>query len=215
MFTRSEQDHIKAIHTLSADGRAFTKDLAEHLRTKASSVTDMLKRLAEKGLVRHEPYRGARLTARGRSEAMRLVRHHRLWETFLVERLGFGWEEVHEVAEQLEHVSSAKLIDKLDAFLGHPDTDPHGEPIPRRDGAMKEAAFTRLGDLPRGARARVAAVNDRSPEFLRYLTLQRITLGSAVRVTERNEHDGSIGITAGKRTILLGKSSADNILVTR
>ena len=134
-------------------------------------------------------------------------------ETFLVERLGFGWEEVHEVAEQMEHVSSDKLIQKLDDYLGHPPFDPHGEPIPRRNGALKAASLKHLGQLRKGESARVAGVNDRSPEFLRFLTRHRIALGSTVRITGRNEHDGSISITAGGRTVLLGQASAHNILV--
>lgn len=214
-LTRSEEDHLKAVISLEEAGEtAFTNAIAGRLRTKASSVTSMVLKLAEKDLLSHRPYHGVTLTKKGRALAVELVRRHRLWETFLVERLGFGWEEVHDIAEQLEHVSSMKLIQKLDAYLGHPASDPHGEPIPRRNGALKSAALRRLGDLRKGASAHVAGVSDRSPEFLRFLTRQRIGIGASVRVSARNEHDGSISIVAGGQTVLLRKGSADNILVT-
>lgn len=214
-LTRSEEDHLKAVISLEEAGeQAFTNALADRLQTRASSVTSMVRKLADKGLLSHKPYHGVTLTRKGRSLAVELVRRHRLWETFLVERLGFGWEEVHEVAEQLEHVSSEKLIRKLDAYLGHPSSDPHGEPIPGPDGAVKSASLRSLASLRAGARARVAGVNDRSPEFLRFLTSHEIGLGASIRVIQRNEHDGSISIHAAGRTVLLGSSSAANILVS-
>ena len=215
LLTRSEEDHIKAIFSLEEAGEvAFTNAIAERLRTKASSVTSMVLKLAEKGLLSHRPYRGASLTRKGRSLATALVRKHRLWETFLVERLGFGWEEVHEVAEQLEHIHSVKLIDKLDEYLAFPSTDPHGEPIPGRDGQMKERAWKRLSELKSGSMGRVAAVNDRSPAFLKYLSRQQIGIGTRLRVVERNTHDGSLAVTTpDHRTVLFGQGAAASILI--
>ena len=215
MLTRSEEDHIKAVHTLLQDGAtAGTKDLAERLNIKASSVTVMLKKLAEKGLLKHEPYYGVKLTAKGKVAALKLVRKHRLWETFLVERLGFKWNEVHEVAEQLEHIHSVKLIDKLDEYLAFPSTDPHGEPIPGRDGRMKGRVWRRLSEMKSGSMGRVAAVNDRSPAFLKYLSRQQIGIGTRLRVVERNTHDGSLAVTTpDHRTVLFGQGAAASILV--
>ncbi|MFZ1687685.1 MAG: metal-dependent transcriptional regulator, partial [Flavobacteriales bacterium] len=124
-MTRAEEDHLKAVHRLLEDGIAGTNAIAERLSTKASSVTVMLQKLDEKGLLNYQPYKGVTLTRKGREQAVALVRKHRLWETFLVQHLGFGWDEVHEVAEQLEHIQSGQLVDKLDEFLGHPHFDPH------------------------------------------------------------------------------------------
>lgn len=214
MLSRSEEDHLKAVHALIQEGeRAFTSDVAARLNTKASSVTDMLKKLAEKGLLTHVPYHGARLTARGERTALILVRKHRLWETFLVHHLGMGWDEVHEIAEQLEHVSSDGLIEKLDAFLGHPTADPHGEPIPAPDGSVKATRSMRLSGAPKGGTVTVVAVYDRSPEFLRFLTGHRIGIGSRLKVLDRNTHDGSMSVSVAGRAVLLGRSSAENILI--
>lgn len=193
MLTRSEEDHLKAIHTLQQAGTsAFTKDIAERLSTKASSVTDMLKKLADKGFVKHAPYHGATLTAKGRRQALMLVRKHRLWETFLVHRLGFGWDEVHEVAEQLEHVSSEKLIERLDAYLEHPAFDPHGDPIPDREGRMPERATRALTDCAVGDRVRLAAVRDGSDALLQLLDSKGLAIGMVLLVHAKEPFDGSL-----------------------
>lgn len=214
-LTRSEEDHLKAVFHLEGSGEsAFTTAIAERLNTKASSVTSMVLKLAEKGLLTHRPYRGVNLTRKGRALAVALVRKHRLWETFLVERLGFGWEEVHEVAEQLEHIHSIKLIDRLDAYLAHPSTDPHGEPIPDKEGRVKAREWKRLSELKSGSSGRVTAVNDRSAAFLDYLNRQRIGIGTRLRVVERNSHDGTLAVyTPDQRTVLFGSDSANNILI--
>jgi DtxR family Mn-dependent transcriptional regulator len=193
MLTRSEEDHLKAIHTLQQVGtNAFTKDIAERLSTKASSVTDMLKKLAEKGFVKHAPYHGATLTPKGRRQALMLVRKHRLWETFLVHRLGFGWDEVHEVAEQLEHVSSEKLIERLDAYLEHPAFDPHGDPIPDREGRMPERSTRALTDCAVGDRVRLAAVRDGSDALLQLLDSKGLAIGMVLLVHAKEPFDGSL-----------------------
>ncbi|HEX2616995.1 MAG TPA: metal-dependent transcriptional regulator [Flavobacteriales bacterium] len=193
MLTRSEEDHVKAVHALLRDGsNAFTKDIAERLGTKASSVTVMLKKLAEKGLLKHEPYHGVSLTAKGQVAALKLVRKHRLWETFLVQRLGFGWDEVHEVAEQLEHVGSDKLTDSLDEYLGHPAFDPHGDPIPDRDGKVAQRKTTPLNECAVGARVRIAAVRDPSDALLHLLDQKGIGIGMVFEVQARQSFDGSL-----------------------
>lgn len=192
-LTRSEEDHLKAIHALVANGgRATTNAVCERINTKASSVTDMLKKLAEKGLVQHRPYYGARLTAKGEKLALRLVRKHRLWETFLVSRLGFGWNEVHEIAEQLEHVSSDKLVEKLDEYLGRPAFDPHGDPIPDSEGRMEKRRTERLTDCAPGRMVRIVAVDDTTDPLLDHLDRKGIALGMLVSITERSAFDGSV-----------------------
>jgi DtxR family Mn-dependent transcriptional regulator len=193
MLTRSEEDHVKAVHALLQDGSsAFTKDIAERLGTKASSVTVMLKKLADKGLLKHEPYHGAKLTAKGQAAALKLVRKHRLWETFLVERLGFGWDEVHEVAEQMEHVSSDKLTDSLDDYLGNPRFDPHGDPIPDRNGKVQARNIKPLTNCTVGERVRIAAVKDPSDPLLHLLDEKGIGIGMIFDVHARQAFDGSL-----------------------
>lgn len=195
MLTRSEEDHIKAVYALLQDGEsAFTKDIAERLRTKASSVTDMLKKLAEKGWLKHEPYYGAKLTAKGQVFALQLVRKHRLWETFLVERLGFGWDEVHEVAEQMEHVVSDKLIDKLDDYLGHPQFDPHGDPIPDKQGRLRQRKTRRLDGCKAGDNVRIAAVSETTDGLLRLLDSKGLRIGTVLSVQEVHAFDGSMDV---------------------
>ncbi|MBL7952488.1 MAG: metal-dependent transcriptional regulator [Flavobacteriales bacterium] len=195
MLTRSEEDHLKAVYTLLQEGdSASTKDIAHRLRTKASSVTDMLKKLAEKGLLKHEPYYGVKLTAKGRSHALQLVRRHRLWETFLVQRLGFGWDEVHEVAEQLEHVAYDKLTDRLDEYLGKPGFDPHGDPIPDRHGRIRERKTHRLSACATGEVVRIAAVSETTDGLLRLLDAKGLRIGSQLTVQEVHAFDGSMDI---------------------
>ncbi len=195
MLSRSEEDHLKAVYALLQDGEAaLTKDIAARLRTKASSVTDMLKKLADKGLLKHEPYYGVKLTAKGRIHALQLVRRHRLWETFLVQRLGFGWDEVHEVAEQLEHVADAKLTDKLDEYLGNPGFDPHGDPIPDRNGKIRLRKTQRLDACRNGDVVRIAAVSETTDGLLRLLDSKGLHIGSQLTVLEVHAFDGSMDI---------------------
>ena len=194
-LTRSEEDHLKAIYALLQDGEsAFTKDIADRLRTKASSVTDMLKKLAEKGLLKHAPYHGVKLTARGQAHALQLVRRHRLWETFLVQRLGFGWDEVHDVAEQLEHVPGDQLIDRLDHYLGRPAFDPHGDPIPDRQGRIRTRRTQRLDVCNSGDMVRIAAVSGTTDALLRLLDAKGLRIGTQLTVQEVHPFDGSMDI---------------------
>lgn len=193
MLTRSEEDHIKAVHGLLQSGSsASTTDIAVRLGTKASSVTVMLKKLAEKGLMKHQPYHGVHLTAKGKVAALKLVRKHRLWETFLVVRLGFGWDEVHEVAEQLEHVSSDKLTNGLDDYLGNPAFDPHGDPIPDRNGKVQSRDIKPLTECALGERIRIARVNDPSDSLLHLLDQKGIGIGMVFTVEAQQAFDGSL-----------------------
>ena len=194
-LSRSEEDHVKAVYALLQRGdSAFTKDIAERLGTKASSVTDMLKKLSEKGQLKHEPYYGVKLTAKGQALALQLVRRHRLWETFLVERLGFGWDEVHEVAEQMEHVASDKLTDKLDEYLGHPHFDPHGDPIPDKHGKLRTRKTRRLDTCKPGDTVRIAAVSETTDGLLRLLDAKGLRIGAQLSVQGVHAFDGSMDI---------------------
>lgn len=215
MLSRSEEDHIKAIHALMQGGAmAGTKDLSEKLGIKASSVTVMVQRLAEKGLAKYEPYYGVKLTAKGKAEALKLVRKHRLWETFLVERLGFGWDEVHELAEQLEHVRSPELTDRLAEFLGNPAFDPHGDPIPDRKGRLPDRQTEVLSACSPGARVRVAAVQDGSDELYQLLDRKGIAIGQPFTVAGSQPFDGSMELEGKEgRSVSLSAKVARHVLV--
>lgn len=215
MLSRSEEDHIKAVHALAQEGTAAgTKDVAGRLGTKASSVTVMLKKLAAKGLLRHEPYYGVKLTTKGRTAALMLVRNHRLWETFLVQHLGFGWDEVHELAEQLEHVRSTALTERLAAFLGHPEFDPHGDPIPDPQGRLPERLSTPLADCPPGSSVRMVAVQDGSDALLQLLDQKGLRIGLRLKVAAREAFDASMEVIIGKNTrLVLTRQVAAHLLV--
>src|SRR5215210_6922136 len=162
-------DYLKAIWESSEDGAASTTDVADRLSFSKASVTNMFARLREMGLVSYEPYRGASLTEEGRSEALRLVHRHRLIETFLLDQLGYSWEDVHEEAEQLEHAVSDRFTERLAALLGHPDHDPHGEPIPTVDGTLEQDGAFPLPAAAAGQRVIIARVSDETTELLTYL----------------------------------------------
>ena len=214
ILTRAEEDHIKAVHALSGEDKAFNKDIAERIGTKASSVTDMLKKLAAKGLIKNEPYYGAKLTAKGEAIALQLIRKHRLWETFLVERLGFGWDEVHEVAEQLEHVTSEALIERLDKYLGHPRFDPHGDPIPDKNGKMKERHTRALTSCSIGDHVSIAAVHDPSDALLHLLDQKGIGLGMQLELRARHAFDGSLELKSKQgQTHVLSAQVAEHLQV--
>ncbi len=215
MLTRSEEDHIKAVHALLQDGAsAGTKDLAEKLSIKSSSVTVMLKKLAEKGLLKHEPYYGVKLTAKGKAAALKLIRKHRLWETFLVQRLGFGWDEVHEVAEQLEHVRSEKLTESIATYLGDPAFDPHGDPIPDREGRMPDRDTKPLTECGIGTWVRIAAVKDGTDALLNLLDRKGISIGMRMEVTGLQEFDGTVEVSGEKgKHIALSAKVAEHLLV--
>jgi len=194
-FTITEENYIKAIfHLQQGEGTVSTNELAAELHTKAASVTDMLKKLKAKKLLSYEKYKGVRLSADGKKLALGIVRKHRLWEYFLVEKLQFGWDEVHEVAEELEHISSKKLVEKLDAFLGHPKFDPHGDPIPDSHGKMAVQQQINLIDLPVNKSAEVSSVGSQSTELLELLKHKNIGIGTRLEVKRKFSFDHSIEI---------------------
>jgi DtxR family Mn-dependent transcriptional regulator len=218
MPSHTEENYLKAICKLSeADPAAgvSTNRIAAALATRAASVTDMLRRLADKGLLDYEKYRGVQLTAEGRRLALLTIRKHRLWEVFLVQQLGFNWDEVHEVAEELEHVASPLLMRRLDAFLGHPALDPHGDPIPAEDGAIRRPAHRVLADLHPGEKGTLAGVKNTSAPFLQYLDKVGLPLGARVEVLDKIVFDQSLELRVNRdRTALISAEVSRNLFVT-
>ncbi len=196
MLSHAEENYLKAIFKISEkEGKAAsTNAIASEMQTTAASVTDMLRRLAEKNLIDYEKYRGVQLTEEGGRVATALIRKHRLWEVFLMEKLGFAWDEVHELAEQLEHVQGDSLIERLDAFLGYPRFDPHGDPIPDAQGRWAFRPQVLLSQMQPGDAGAVTGVNDHSAAFLQYLDQLGIALGVRLELLERIPFDQSVRI---------------------
>ena len=220
MPSQTEENYLKAIYKLAeAEPGTLgvsTNRIAAALATRAASVTDMLRRLADKGLLDYEKYRGVQLTTEGRRLALLTVRKHRLWEVFLVQQLGFSWDEVHEVAEELEHVQSPLLMQRLDAFLGHPALDPHGDPIPAEDGAMRRPATRLLADLSAGEQGTLAAVKNTTAPFLQYLDKVGLQLGALVEVLDKVVFDNSLEMRVNQqRNILVSAEVSRNLFVTQ
>ena len=194
-FSVTEENYIKAIyHLQKTDGNVSTNEVAAELNTKAASVTDMLKKLKQKKVLNYEKYHGFSLSNEGKKIALGIVRKHRLWEFFLVEKLQFGWDEVHAMAEELEHISSKKLVDKLDDFLGNPKFDPHGDPIPDVNGKMMALPQVNLTDLPVNQPAQVSSVGIQSTELLELLKHKQIAIGTKLEVKKKFAFDHSIEI---------------------
>ena len=187
MITLTEENYIKSIYHLGKQGatNVSTNAIAQDMETKASSVTDMVKKLSEKGYADYKKYQGVSLTEKGKTIAINIVRKHRLWEVFLAEKLNFSWDEIHEVAEQLEHIKSKKLISQLDAFLGYPTHDPHGDPIPDETGNIKKIDKILLSEAKEGDHCICVGVQDSSTEFLKYLDKNNIALGVHLKVLQR------------------------------
>lgn len=215
MFSQSEENYLKAIHYLEADADKgiSTNAIAQHLDTKASSVTDMIRKLSEKELVIYKKYYGANLTVFGRQTAVNIIRKHRLWEVFLVDTLNFSWDEVHEVAEQLEHIKSPKLINELDAFLGFPKHDPHGDPIPDKDGNLKQIEKSLLSTLQKGEEGFCVGVDDTSSKFLKFLDKQGIALGKKIKVVDVEPFDDSFVIELNEKTLSISNKIANNLYI--
>lgn len=216
MPTHSEENYLKAIWKLHESGipSVSTNSIAAEVKTRAASVTDMLKKLADKKLIQYQKYQGVKLTAEGRRVALSIVRKHRLWEVFLVEKLDYRWDEVHEIAEQLEHIYSENLTDRLDMFLGFPKFDPHGDPIPDKTGKLADAASVSLSTIKAGGNAVMTGVSEHSTIFLRYLDEHHIGLGSAISVEQIIAFDQSLKIKVNsKPAITISQHAAKNILV--
>lgn len=194
-YSASKENYLKAVfHLQHEQSSVSTNALAQALLTKAASVTDMLKKLKEQKLLHYEKYKGVKLTTEGRRVAISIIRKHRLWEYFLVQKLGFGWEEVHEMAEELEHVTSKKLIDKLEEFLGFPETDPHGDPIPNLQGRMPVSKQVKLAELPVNTICMVCNIGDQTSAIMELLNHKNIRIGTKLEVKKKFNFDNSMEI---------------------
>jgi len=214
-MTFSEENYLKSIYHLTtiSDSEISTNAIAEMMETKASSVTDMLRKLAEKDLVNYKKYQGVSLTEKGLLNAKMIVRKHRLWEVFLVEKLDFSWDEVHDVAEQLENIKSEKLVNKLDEFLDFPTEDPHGDPIPDAQGRIKKIEKHLLSDLSENQKGICVGVKDTSTEFLKYLDKQQIALGSEIEILGKETFDLSLKIRVNGTELTISNKIASNLFV--
>lgn len=214
-MTISEENYLKVIYHVSlvAPKGVSTNAIAGMLDTKASSVTDMLKKLADKNLVSYQKYQGVTLTDEGLHKAKMIVRKHRLWEVFLVEKLQFSWDEVHEIAEELEHIQSEPLIDKLDAFLGFPAFDPHGDPIPNSKGVINKVEKELLSEAELNQLYTCVGVKDSSAEFLQYLDKQQIALGSTIKILEKEPFDETLLLEIDGKKLTISNKIATNLYI--
>lgn len=214
-MTVSEENYLKVIYHLSlvSPKGVNTNAIAGMLDTKASSVTDMIKKIAEKDLVSYIKYQGVSLTEKGLYSAKMIVRKHRLWEVFLVDKLHFSWDEVHEIAEELEHIKSEKLINKLDEFLEFPDFDPHGDPIPNADGEIKKVQKKLLSEVALQIQYQCVGVKDTSVEFLQFLDKKNIALGTFITILEKEAFDETLKIEVNNKTITISNKIANNLYV--
>jgi DtxR family Mn-dependent transcriptional regulator len=212
-ISHSEENYLKTVFHLGAEGKqaVATNAIARSIKTKPSSVTDMMQRLAEKGLVNYRKYRGVSLTEEGKRAALSIIRKHRLWEVFLVEKLNFSWDEVHDVAEQLEHIKSEKLVDLLDQHLGFPQYDPHGDPIPGKDGNYPSREKQLLSQLPENTQGICIGVKDSSASFLKYLDRNGISLGDKIHLVEREDFDNSLLVTIADKEMRVSHQIAANL----
>jgi len=216
MLTQSEENYLKAIYSLSEDQKESisTNLLAEKMSTKPSSVTDMVKKLSDKGLISYLKYQGCELTAIGKKTALQIIRKHRLWEVFLVNKLNFGWDEVHEVAEQLEHIQSTKLTDHLEEYLGFPKVDPHGDPIPDKNGVFEKVNKSIvLSDVSLHIEGIVVGVEDGSAGFFQFLKRYEIGLGTEIKVLEKFDFDLSVLVLINGKEISFSSVVANKIFI--
>ena len=217
-YTRTEENYLKAIYGLEGKfaKEVSTNELANKLETKASSVTDMVKKLDKKELITYEKYKGVSLTNLGKEIAINIIRNHRIWEVFLVEKLGYKWDEVHEIAEQLEHIKSEELVDRLDDFLEHPSFDPHGDPIPDREGNIptrKEAIA--LNELKQGESGIIVGVKNTDNDFLQFLEEMNLTLGKTIQVKKVFDFDKSKVIKISDKTVTISKEVGSFLIIEK
>lgn len=217
-ISHTEENYLKAIFKISErlDGAANTNAISAEMSTSAASVTDMIKRLSKKDLIHYKKHKGVTLTTKGNEIATHLIRKHRLWEVFLVEKLDFSWDEVHEIAEQLEHIKSPELVERLDEYLDHPKFDPHGDPIPDANGQFTYRKQVLLSELKENEVGVVVGVQDHTTAFLQYLDKMNLGLGTKIEVLERFEYDESVEIRLGQtREMVLSKKVCQNLFMQR
>lgn len=215
-YTHTEQNYIKAIYHLSnsESDTAYTQELATAMSTSSASASDMIKKLSDKGLLSYVPYRGAKLNKKGEKTALTIIRRHRLWELFLTEVLKFKWDEVHAIADELEHINSELLLQRIDKFLSHPKFDPHGDPIPDSNGKIAETKFTALSSLAPLQTGIVSGVSNHTADFLNYLDKTGLVLNSNIKVLTCHAFDNSMDIILNnKKNIHISHQVASNILV--
>jgi len=218
MLTTSEENYLKTIYNLSESGKnqVSTNSISKFLKTKPSSVTDMIKKLSAKKLLYHKRYKGTNISSNGKKLAIQVIRKHRLWEVFLYKKLNFKWDEVHTIAEELEHISNEKLIEKLDKYLKYPKVDPHGDPIPNKDGKIDMKPKTKLSKLEIKDKCIVSNVNDEDGNLLEYLNKIKINIGSNIKIFDIVDFDKSLEIEVDSRNkIFISNRVAENILVTK
>jgi DtxR family transcriptional regulator, Mn-dependent transcriptional regulator len=217
MNTYTEENYLKAIFKYSNRTKegVSTNVIADELNTKASSVTDMIKKLSDKKLVIYKKYKGVTLTNTGRDVAVSVIRKHRLWEVFLVDKLDFKWDEVHDIAEQLEHIHSPELVKRLDTFLEHPKYDPHGDPIPDKEGNLQHHKDITLSDLAKGEKGVIVGVKEHSTSYLKYLESINLVLGTEIKVTEIVDFDHSMSISIGKKTVNISHQASKNLIIKK
>jgi len=213
-LTAPVEDYLKAIYAIGkGTGAAATNEIAQRLALAPASVSGMVRRLADQGLLAYERYHGVRLTESGRRAALRTLRRHRVIEAYLSEALGYPWDRVHAEAERLEHAASDELVDRMAATIGEPEVDPHGAPIPTKDGSVDETEYTSLADLAVGALGTVVRVADEDPEMLRYLEELSILPGKRIAIKSRAPYDGPITLASGRHEVTIGPALAAHVLV--
>ena len=216
LLSFAEENYLKAIYHLSSSGQkqVSTNAIAERLETKPASVSDMIRKLSEKGVITYVKYQGVNITKDGKKRALRVIRNHRLWEVFLVSKLNFHWDEIHEIAEQLEHIRSSLLISRLDEFLEYPKYDPHGDPIPDEDGIISSKPRVVLSNLSPGSISQLVSMIDTGTAFLKYLDKIGMKIGTKIKILDTFEFDNSLEIEIDQsKSITISKQVADNLLV--
>jgi len=218
MLSFAEENYLKSIYHLSNEGQqsVSTNAIAENLQTKPASVSDMIRKLAKKKVIHYQKYKGVNISEFGKKQALSIIRKHRLWEVFLVQKLKFNWDEVHDIAEQLEHIRSSLLISRLDEFLGFPEYDPHGDPIPDEQGMVHSKARKALSELNVNESGILISVKDTSDLFLQYLDKVGISIGSQIEVVEKYPYDESMKVFVDrKKKISISKNVCENLLITK
>ena len=212
-YSASKENYLKAVfHLQQSQGTVSTNSLAAAMQTRPASVTDMLKKLKSQKLLQYERYKGVKLTAEGKKLAIHIVRKHRLWEYFLVDKLGFGWDEVHEMAEELEHISSKKLVDRLEEYLGFPETDPHGDPIPDNQGRMRVSKAVPLNELPVETPCTISHVSDQSAGIMELLKHLHLSIGTRLQVKRKFSFDQSLEVQLQDESVITISQSLSNSL---
>jgi DtxR family transcriptional regulator, Mn-dependent transcriptional regulator len=217
MASLTEENYLKALFTLANDkGEVAVNELSKHLGIKMPTVNSMMKKLSEQKLVHYESYRPLRLTDKGRREAALIIRKHRLTEMFLVEQMGFGWEQVHDIAEQIEHIHSNDFFEKMDELLGYPKLDPHGSPIPDKNGKMEWISYERLSTCLPGETVRLSAVTHSSDDFLKFLNSRELKLGTRLKIKSIEPFDKSMVVSYGKHNDeMLSAMACEKLLVSK